>query len=59
MSKDNIYYANDSTRFSSIIERNHYNQKLKEKEEDKKYKKNNFIFYYFYKNYTNQSLTFY
>lgn len=36
MSKDNIYYANDGTHFSSIIERDHYNQKLKEKEEDKK-----------------------
>lgn len=36
MSKDNIYYANDGTRFSSIIERDYYNQKLKEKEENKK-----------------------
>ena len=36
MSKDNIYYANDGTRFSSVVERDYYNQKLKEKEEDKK-----------------------
>lgn len=36
MSKDNIYYADDGTRFSSVVERDYYNQKLKEKEEDKK-----------------------
>ena len=36
MSKDNIYYANDGTRFSSVVERDYYNQKLKEKKEDKK-----------------------
>ena len=36
MSKDNIYYADDGTRFSSIIERDYYNEKLKEKKEDKK-----------------------
>ena len=36
MSKDNIYYANDGTRFSSVVERDYYNQKLKEKGENKK-----------------------
>lgn len=36
MSKDNIYYADDGTRFSSVVERDYYNQKLKEREEDKK-----------------------
>jgi hypothetical protein len=34
MSQDNIYYAADGTRFSSIVERDYYNKKLKEKEKE-------------------------
>lgn len=32
MNKDTIYYANDGTRFSSIIDRDHYNNELEKKE---------------------------
>jgi len=33
MSNENVYYAKDGTRFSSIVDRDYYNNKLKEKEE--------------------------
>lgn len=38
MSNENVYYAKDGTRFSSIIDRDYYNNKLKEKEEKKQKK---------------------
>lgn len=38
MSNENVYYAKDGTRFSSIIDRDYYNNKLKEKEEEKQKK---------------------
>lgn len=38
MSNENVYYANDGTRFSSIVDRDYYNNKLKEKEEEKQKK---------------------
>lgn len=46
MSNENVYYAEDGTRFSSIIDRDYYNNKLKEKEEEEKQKKkrNNYYF---------------
>ena len=36
MSKESIYYAADGTRFSSVVARNNYDKKLKEKEKKKK-----------------------
>lgn len=57
---DNVYYADDGTRFSSIIDRDCYNNKLKEKNKMNKKKRSNFTsFFIFYKFYTKQSLTFY
>lgn len=38
MSNENVYYAKDGTRFSSIIDRDYYNSKLKEKEEEEEEK---------------------
>ena len=38
MSNEDVYYAKDGTRFSSIIDRDYYNNKLKEKEEEKQKK---------------------
>lgn len=38
MSNENVYYAKDGTRFSSVIDRDYYNNKLKEKEEEKQKK---------------------
>ncbi len=38
MSNENVYYAKDGTRFSSIVDRDYYNNKLKEKEEEKQKK---------------------
>ena len=35
MSDENVYYAKDGTRFSSIVDRDYYNNKLKEEEEEK------------------------
>lgn len=39
MSNENVYYAKDGTRFSSIVDRDYYNNKLGEKEEEKKKEK--------------------
>lgn len=36
---DNVYYADDGTRFSSIIDRDCYNNKLKEKEQNEQKEK--------------------
>ena len=33
--KEYVFYADDSTRFSSVVERNHYNELLKKKKENR------------------------
>ena len=38
MSNENVYYAKDGTRFSSIVDRDYYNNKLEEKEEEEEEK---------------------
>ena len=39
MDSDNVYYADDGTRFSSIVDRDYYNNKLKEKERNEQKEK--------------------
>lgn len=33
--KEYVFYADDGTRFSSVVERNHYNELLKKKKENR------------------------
>ena len=59
MNKDSIYYAADGTKFSSITEKNKYDNTLQEKEnkEDEE-DSSSLFFYYFCKIYTNKNFDF-